>query len=236
MRRSLRRASELGSAVVLFAAMVFLALSLISYHQTDPSLSTAAGDEVRNWMGLAGAYAAERALSRRLAQFDKDKRFGEPGLEGAVVVTDAQSGEVQALVGGRDLRYRGFNAAERKRRIDTALERVGLASRMRHYPAELSGGQQQRVAIARALAGEPRLLLADEPTGNLDTAMARGVMELLEEINAQGTTIVMVTHDPELAQRAQRNVHIIDGQVSDLDHNVSLMRPRAAATPAAAQA
>jgi putative ABC transport system ATP-binding protein len=133
------------------------------------------------------------------------------------------------------LRYRGFNTAERKRRIDTALERVGLASRMKHYPAELSGGQQQRVAIARALAGEPRLLLADEPTGNLDTAMARGVMELLEEINAQGTTIVMVTHDPELAQRAQRNVHIIDGQVSDLDHNVSLMRPRAAA-PAAAQA
>ncbi len=121
------------------------------------------------------------------------------------------------------LRYRGFNGAERKRRIEGALERVGLASRMKHYPAELSGGQQQRVAIARALAGEPRLLLADEPTGNLDTAMARGVMELLEEINARGTTIVMVTHDPELAQRAQRNVHIIDGQVSDLDRGVTLL-------------
>jgi putative ABC transport system ATP-binding protein len=87
---------------------------------------------------------------------------------------------------------------------------------MKHYPAELSGGQQQRVAIARALAGSPKLLLADEPTGNLDTQMARGVMELLEEINAQGTTILMVTHDAELAVRAQRNVHIIDGQVSDL--------------------
>jgi putative ABC transport system ATP-binding protein len=87
---------------------------------------------------------------------------------------------------------------------------------MKHYPAELSGGQQQRVAIARALAGSPKLLLADEPTGNLDTQMARGVMELLEEINAQGTTILMVTHDPELAVRTQRNVHIIDGQVSDL--------------------
>jgi putative ABC transport system ATP-binding protein len=114
------------------------------------------------------------------------------------------------------LRYRGFNTAERKERIEDALAKVGLASRMKHYPAELSGGQQQRVAIARALAGSPKLLLADEPTGNLDTQMARGVMELLEEINAQGTTILMVTHDPELAVRSQRNVHIIDGQVSDL--------------------
>jgi putative ABC transport system ATP-binding protein len=114
------------------------------------------------------------------------------------------------------LRYRGLNAAERKRRIEEALTQVGLVSRMKHYPAELSGGQQQRVAIARALAGKPRVLLADEPTGNLDTHMARSVMELLEEINAQGTTILMVTHDAELAVRAQRNVHIIDGQVSDL--------------------
>jgi putative ABC transport system ATP-binding protein len=114
------------------------------------------------------------------------------------------------------LRYRGFNTAERRERIEDALAKVGLASRMRHYPAELSGGQQQRVAIARALAGSPKLLLADEPTGNLDTQMARGVMELLEDINARGTTILMVTHDPELAVRSQRNVHIIDGQVSDL--------------------
>lgn len=114
------------------------------------------------------------------------------------------------------LRYRGFNTSERKRRIEEALSQVGLASRMKHYPAELSGGQQQRVAIARALAGKPKLLLADEPTGNLDTHMARSVMELLEEINAGGTTILMVTHDPELALRAQRNVHIIDGQVCDL--------------------
>ncbi len=118
------------------------------------------------------------------------------------------------------LRYRGFNTAERKERIEGALAQVGLASRMKHYPAELSGGQQQRVAIARALAGSPKLLLADEPTGNLDTQMARSVMELLEEINAKGTTILMVTHDPELAVRAQRNVHIIDGQVSDLVRKV----------------
>jgi len=114
------------------------------------------------------------------------------------------------------LRYRGFKSAERRQRIEDALSKVGLASRMKHYPAELSGGQQQRVAIARALAGCPRLLLADEPTGNLDTQMARSVMELLQQINAEGTTIVMVTHDPELALRAQRNIHIVDGQVIDL--------------------
>jgi len=114
------------------------------------------------------------------------------------------------------LRYRGLPAADRRQRIETALAQVGLASRMRHYPAELSGGQQQRVAIARALAGQPRLLLADEPTGNLDSQMARGVMQLLEDIHAQGTTIVMVTHDLDLARRAQRHVHIVDGRVSEL--------------------
>jgi putative ABC transport system ATP-binding protein len=130
------------------------------------------------------------------------------------------------------LRYRGFNAAERKKRIEDALSKVGLASRMKHYPAELSGGQQQRVAIARALAGSPKLLLADEPTGNLDTQMARGVMELLEEINAAGTTILMVTHDPELAVRTTRNVHIIDGRVSDLvRRGPTLVDAKAATAP-----
>ena len=114
------------------------------------------------------------------------------------------------------LRYRGLPAAERRLRIEDALGLVGLASRMKHYPAELSGGQQQRVAIARALAGSPRLLLADEPTGNLDSQMARSVLELMEDIHEQGTTIVMVTHDPELAARAQRNVHIVDGVATDL--------------------
>lgn len=114
------------------------------------------------------------------------------------------------------LRYRGFKANDRKERIENALQQVGLSSRMKHFPAELSGGQQQRVAIARALAGTPKILFADEPTGNLDSQMARSVMELLEDINAKGTTIVMVTHDSELAARAQRNIHIIDGQVSDI--------------------
>ena len=112
------------------------------------------------------------------------------------------------------LRYRRLSAGDRKQRIEHALETVGLASRMKHIPAQLSGGQQQRVAIARALAGDPGILLADEPTGNLDTTMAYQVMELLEEIHAGGTTIVMVTHDPDLAKRAGRNVHLSDGRVS----------------------
>jgi putative ABC transport system ATP-binding protein len=113
------------------------------------------------------------------------------------------------------LRYRRMSASERRTRIDRALDLVGLASRSRHYPSQLSGGQQQRVAIARALAGDPAVLLADEPTGNLDSLMARQVLDLLEQINGLGTTIIMVTHDPELARRAHRNVQVIDGQITD---------------------
>ena len=120
------------------------------------------------------------------------------------------------------LRYRGMSGSERRKRAEDALARVGLAARARHYPAELSGGQQQRVAIARALAGQPKLLLADEPTGNLDSQMARSVMDLLEELHREGATIVMVTHDPQLAARAQRNVHVIDGQVVDVAADLRL--------------
>jgi putative ABC transport system ATP-binding protein len=114
------------------------------------------------------------------------------------------------------LRYRRMPAAQRHQRIGTALELVGLTSRMKHVPSQLSGGQQQRAAIARALAGEPTFLLADEPTGNLDSTTAGQVMDLLERINNMGTTIVMVTHDAQLARRAQRNVHIIDGQLAHI--------------------
>lgn len=117
------------------------------------------------------------------------------------------------------LRYRGLSAKARKQRIEQALEMVGLASRMMHLPTQLSGGQQQRVAIARAIAGQPKFLLADEPTGNLDSLMARQVMDLLEDINQKGTTIVMVTHDDELAKRAHRNIQIFDGQVSNMHVN-----------------
>ena len=115
------------------------------------------------------------------------------------------------------LRYRRLSSSDRKQRIESALETVGLASRMKHLPSQLSGGQQQRVAIARALAGEPRVLLADEPTGNLDSEMAHQVMELLEQIHAGGTTIVMVTHDPDLARRAERNIHLTDGRVYETE-------------------
>ena len=113
------------------------------------------------------------------------------------------------------LRYRRLTRKDREQRIGSALDVVGLTSRMHHMPSQLSGGQQQRAAIARALAGDPRFLLADEPTGNVDSLMARQVMDLLEQINEMGTTIIMVTHDPELARRAHRNVHIVDGQISD---------------------
>jgi putative ABC transport system ATP-binding protein len=113
------------------------------------------------------------------------------------------------------LRYRRMKTQERNERIGKALDIVGLSSRAKHMPAQLSGGQQQRAAIARAIAGEPKFLLADEPTGNLDSLMARQVLDLLEQINSLGTTIIMVTHDPELARRAHRNVHVVDGQISD---------------------
>jgi putative ABC transport system ATP-binding protein len=112
------------------------------------------------------------------------------------------------------LHYRRMPAPERRKRILDSLERVGLTSRMRHFPAQLSGGQQQRAAIARAIGGDPRIILADEPTGNLDTLMSSQVMDLLQTINALGTTIMMVTHNEELAQRAQRKVHMIDGRIA----------------------
>ncbi len=120
------------------------------------------------------------------------------------------------------LRYRGFDAAERRKRIERVLEIVGLGSRCKHLPSQLSGGQQQRVAIARALAGEPRFLLADEPTGNLDSHMAESVMDLLTEINIDGTTIIMVTHEPALAERAHRNIFVRDGQVSTSEPDLHL--------------
>jgi putative ABC transport system ATP-binding protein len=132
------------------------------------------------------------------------------------------------------LRYRRLKSADRHERISSALELVGLASRVKHMPSQLSGGQQQRVAIARAIAGDPSFLLADEPTGNLDSLMARQVMDLLEQINEMGTTIVLVTHDPELARRAHRNVHVVDGQISDL--KVYEARPTPTATLGAARA
>jgi putative ABC transport system ATP-binding protein len=132
------------------------------------------------------------------------------------------------------LRYRGWSGVERRKAVGDMLDLVGLGSRQNYLPSQLSGGQQQRVAIARALAGKPRFLLADEPTGNLDSEMAAVVMELLESINTEGTTIVMVTHDPDLAHRAQRNIHILDGRGSDVmaatSPNVTSLQDREAAS------
>jgi putative ABC transport system ATP-binding protein len=122
------------------------------------------------------------------------------------------------------LHYQGMPAAERKRRILASLERVGLTSRMKHLPSQLSGGQQQRVAIARAISGDPRVILADEPTGNLDTSMSNQIMKLLLQINAAGTTILMVTHNPEMAEQAHRQVHIVDGQI-ERNHQSAAVKP-----------
>jgi len=109
--------------------------------------------------------------------------------------------------------YGGYGADERKRRMKEALDRVGMSHRMKHYPTQLSGGQQQRVAVARAIAGEPAILLADEPTGNLDSENGRQVMDLLSELHRAGSTICMVTHDPRYAEDARRAVHLFDGRM-----------------------
>jgi putative ABC transport system ATP-binding protein len=111
------------------------------------------------------------------------------------------------------LTYRGMGSAERKKKVHEALERVGMSHRIKHYPSQLSGGQQQRVAVARALAGDPSILLADEPTGNLDSQNGEQVMDLLRELHRGGATICMVTHDPRYARYADRSIHLFDGRV-----------------------
>ncbi|MHC1766609.1 MAG: ABC transporter ATP-binding protein [Verrucomicrobiia bacterium] len=111
------------------------------------------------------------------------------------------------------LTYRGMGSAERRERVNEALEKVGMAHRVKHFPSQLSGGQQQRVAVARALAGKPSILLADEPTGNLDSKNGEAVMQLLRELHQEGATICMVTHDTRFARHAERTIHLFDGRV-----------------------
>jgi putative ABC transport system ATP-binding protein len=118
------------------------------------------------------------------------------------------------------LTYRGMASKERKERVQEALERVGMSHRMKHYPSQLSGGQQQRVAVARAVVGKPSILLADEPTGNLDSRNSESVMELLEELHKDGATICMVTHDPRFARYAGRSIHLFDGRVVEEETGV----------------
>ena len=150
---------------------------------------------------VAGLSAAERARvrNRRIGfVFQAFNLIGE--------LTVAENVELPLL-------YRGHGAEERKRRVKTALERVDMGHRIGHYPTQLSGGQQQRVAVARAIAGEPAILLADEPTGNLDSENGRQVMDLLAELHGAGSTICIVTHDPRYAHDAARAVHLFDGRL-----------------------
>jgi len=127
------------------------------------------------------------------------------------------------------LTYRGMPAHERKKRVQDSLEKVGMAHRMKHFPSQLSGGQQQRVAVARAVAGDPLILLADEPTGNLDSKNGDAVMDLLRELNRSGATICMVTHNPDYARQATRNVNLFDGRVVE-DTRAADRAPQAAAS------
>jgi putative ABC transport system ATP-binding protein len=121
------------------------------------------------------------------------------------------------------LTYRGMKASERKSRVGEALERVGMAHRAKHLPSQLSGGQQQRVAVARAVVGQPLILLADEPTGNLDSKNGEVVMDLLRELHKGGATICMVTHDPRYAAHADRSIHLFDGQVVEENHHTAVV-------------
>jgi putative ABC transport system ATP-binding protein len=124
------------------------------------------------------------------------------------------------------LTYRGLSGSERKTRVDAALAKVGMMPRSRHYPSQLSGGQQQRVAVARALAGAPSILLADEPTGNLDSRNGEAVMQLLNELHREGATICMVTHDARFARHADRTVYLFDGRI--IEDSVPFAREQAA--------
>ena len=134
------------------------------------------------------------------------------------------------------LAYRSISAADRKARVERALDRVGMSNRAKHYPSQLSGGQQQRVAVARAVAGDPAILLADEPTGNLDSKNSEAVMELFNELHAGGATICIVTHDPRYADCADRVVHLLDGRIVAVETAQNRPRtPQAVAAPASAQ-
>ena len=161
------------------------------------------GDYVLNGHPVAGLKAGERARIR-------NREIGFI-FQAFNLIGDLNVYENVEL----PLTYRGMPSSERKKRVHEALEKVGMLHRVKHYPAQLSGGQQQRVAVARALAGAPSLLLADEPTGNLDSANGEAVMQLLHELHAEGATICMVTHDPRYARTAGRNIHLFDGRVVD---------------------
>ncbi|HEU0054897.1 MAG TPA: ABC transporter ATP-binding protein [Longimicrobium sp.] len=163
--------------------------------------SPSGGEYILNGHPVANLAAAERA---RIRNREIGFIFQAFNLIGDLTV--AENVELP-------LTYRGIPADERRQRVQEALEKVGMAHRTRHYPSQLSGGQQQRVAVARAIGGTPSVLLADEPTGNLDSVNGEQVMGLLQELHRDGATIVMVTHDPRYAEHAERSVYLFDGQV-----------------------
>ncbi|HEX6745669.1 MAG TPA: ABC transporter ATP-binding protein [Longimicrobium sp.] len=163
--------------------------------------SPSGGTYLLNGQPVSGLSAAERALIR-----NREIGFVFQAFNLIGDLTVKENVELP-------LTYRGMSAAERTKRVKEALEKVGMSHRMGHYPSQLSGGQQQRVAVARAIAGSPSVLLADEPTGNLDSANSEQVMALLRELHAEGAPICMVTHDPRYAEHARRSVHLFDGQV-----------------------
>jgi putative ABC transport system ATP-binding protein len=163
--------------------------------------SPSAGEHVLNGVPVADLSASRRAEIR-----NREIGFIFQAFNLIGDLTVAENVELP-------LTYRGMGAAERKQRVRDALEKVGMNHRTGHYPSQLSGGQQQRVAVARAIAGGPSVLLADEPTGNLDSANGGQVMALLAELHSQGSTIVMVTHDPRYAEYADRSIHLFDGRV-----------------------
>src|SRR5882724_7627619 len=163
--------------------------------------SPSKGEYVLNGKSVAGLKLSERARIR-----NREIGFIFQAFNLIVDLTVYENVELP-------LTYRGMPGSERKKRVHEALERVGMSHRVKHYPSQLSGGQQQRVAVARALGGDPSILLADEPTGNLDSANGEAVMDLLRELHRGGATICMVTHDPRYARYADRNVRLFDGRI-----------------------
>jgi len=158
------------------------------------------------------------STSRSRAHPQPRNRFHLPGVQ-----PDRRSDGVENVE--LPLTYRSMGRTERRRRAEEALERVGMSHRLKHYPSQLSGGQQQRVAVARALAGNPSVLLADEPTGNLDSKNSEAVMELLRDLHESGATLCIVTHDPRYASWAKRQVHLFDGRVVDDGAAIQSARP-----------
>src|SRR5918996_1320985 len=194
-----------GSPLIKLESLrkVFYTEEVETHALSDVHLEISDGTYVLDGQQVANLTAAERARIR-------NRRIGFI-FQAFNLIGDLTVYENVEL----PLTYRGMPGADRKRKVQDALERVGMVHRQKHYPSQLSGGQQQRVAVARAVGGDPAILLADEPTGNLDSANGGQVMELLRELHKGGATICMVTHDPRYAQHAQRTVHLFDGRIVD---------------------